>query len=142
MERKAEEVRPRQPRCPLPLQSAQGNSPHPHASRDCGAGEEGGGCARLFSSSLLQTRVGKESGHSAAPHGCSAPVPDSRVRCIPAAGLGAEPAKVFQNAQSARNLPRSSATRVLSWPWPPGPSALSARRARKLARPLARSRET
>lgn len=88
VERKAEEVRPRQPGCPLPLKSAQGNSPHPHPSRDCGAGEEGGGCARrLFSSSLLQTRVGKGSARSAAPRGCSAPSPDARVRSVPAACL-------------------------------------------------------
>lgn len=54
---------------------------------------------------------------------------------------GGRAAKVYQKAQTSRNLPRSRATRVRSWPRPPRPSAPSARRAKKLARPLARSRE-
>lgn len=75
-------------RLPASLSVRPGELPHPHPSQDCGAGEEGGGCARrLFSSSLLQTRVGKGCARSAAPRGCSAPSPDSRVRSVPAACL-------------------------------------------------------
>lgn len=45
------------------------------------------------------------------------------VRCVPVAGLGAEPGKVSETRQSARNLPRHRATGVPSRPWQPRPCA-------------------
>lgn len=76
----------------------------------------------------------RESSCSAAPRGCRARTPEPYVRSVPVAGLGTEPAKVSENAQSAGSLPRSWATRVPRGPWPPSPRALSAQRERKTAR--------
>lgn len=117
-------------RLPASPPASPGELPPTTPSQGCGgAGEEGGGCARrLFSTSLLQTRVGTESARSAAPCGCSARGSELNVRSVPVAGLGAEPAKVSESKQSARNLPRNWATGVPNGPWQPRPCAPSSLR--------------
>lgn len=134
VERKAEEVRPRPPGCPLPFLPTRGNSPHPQPGLQRRRGRGRRLRSALFSSSLLQTWVGRESACSAAPRGCRARTPELCVCSFPVAGQGTEPAKVSENAQSAGSPPGSWGTRVPIGPWPPSPRAPSAQRERKTAR--------
>lgn len=70
---------------------------------------------RLRSAAVFHfTFAMKESARSAAPCGSSARGSEPNVRSVLVAGLGAEPTKVSENAQSARNLPRNWPTGVPS----------------------------
>lgn len=103
MERKAEEARPRQPGCPLPFQPVRGTTPTP--SRGCGAGEGGGGLCKAV---VFHFTFVDPGGKRERPRTCSAPSPEPRVRSVPAAGLGTEPAECPKRSRALGTCPAAS----------------------------------
>lgn len=90
--------------------SSQSGGTLPTPTWDCGGKEreEGGWARRLFSNSLLQTRVRETSVCTAAPRGCSALSPEPRVRSLPAAGPGPRQPKCPQTRRALRTWPAAA----------------------------------
>lgn len=89
----------------FPSSQPEGTPPTPSRGSG-GSGQEGGGCVRrLFSSSLLQIRVGKESARCAAPRCCSARRPAPCMGSVPVAGLGAERRKCPKTHGALKTCP-------------------------------------